>query len=147
MLISDLIQKLRDAKAQLIQNREADALRISLDLTALVKLRIQTEGKNADNATFEPYTPGYKKERAKAGYQVELVDFTRTGRMFAAVRPVIKSSSIFKATVAIEGTDERSKTILAGAVRKRGNILTPSQDEIDLARNANRERITRYFRF
>jgi hypothetical protein len=142
--IAGLLQKIRDIKQTIADNRAADALRISADLTALVKLRIQREGKNSENAVCAPYVPAYKKERAKAGFQTEIVDFTRSGRMFAAVRPVLRESGVFSATVAIEGTDDRSRTIIAGAERKRGNILEPTPEEVNLAREANKDRIKTY---
>jgi uncharacterized lipoprotein YajG len=66
--------------------------------------------------------------------------------MFAAVRPRVESSNVFSATVVIEGGDQRSKDIIAGAVKKRGNILRASAEEIALAKQANRERVQSYFR-
>jgi hypothetical protein len=146
MALERIIERIRQIKADITNNREADALRIAFDLSALIKLRIQTSGQNADGSAFAPYVPPYAKSRAKAGYQVGFVDYTRTGRMFAAVRPRVESSNVFSATVVIEGGDQRSKDIIAGAVKKRGNILRASAEEIALAKQANRERVQSYFR-
>lgn len=146
MALERIIERIRQIKADITNNREADALRIAFDLSALIKLRIQTSGQNADGSAFAPYVPPYAKSRAKAGYQVGFVDYTRTGRMFAAVRPRVESSNVFSATVVIEGGDQRSKDIIAGAVKKRGNILRASAEEIALAKEANRERVQSYFR-
>lgn len=144
MAFERLIQRIRQIKADLIANREAEVLTIALDQVALTKLRIQSRGENSDGAKFPGYVPPYAKQRQKAGYQTQYVDFTRTGRMWAAVRPRIESSNIFSATVVIEGADQRSKDIIAGAAKKRGNILQPSEAEIALTRNANRERIKKH---
>jgi hypothetical protein len=145
MAFERIIQAIRQIKHDLQANREADAQRIVLDQIALTKLRVQTSGKNSEGAAFSPYVPAYKKSRAKAGYQVGYVDFTRTGQMWAAVRPQVVSSTVFSATVAIQAANERARTIIAGAVPKRGNITQPSKSEIELSRKANRERIAKYF--
>jgi hypothetical protein len=140
------IDRIRKIKSDLISNRETDALKIAFDTTALIKLRIQSKGENADGAQFTPYTPDYKKEREKKGYQVGFVDFTRTGRMFASIGPEVTASDVFTATVEIKGRDEKTRAMLRGHAGKRGNILRPSKAEIELVKRANRERILKYFR-
>lgn len=143
-MLQGIIERIRRIKAELIANREADVLRIAFDQVALIKLRIQTKGESADGPLFVPYVEPYKRSRQKAGYQVGFVDFTRTGRMWANVQPRIESSNMFSATVIIEGSEQRSKDIVAGAAKKRGNILRPSAAEIQLVRNANRARLEKY---
>lgn len=140
------IDKLRSIRQAITANREADALRIGFDTSALIKLRIQTKGENADGAAFAPYVPSYAKQREKAGYQTQYVDFTRSGRMFAAIGPEVTESDETSATVEIRGRDEKTKAMLRGHARKRGNILRASPAEIELVRQANRERILKYFR-
>lgn len=146
MAFEQLLNRIRQIKQNLVNDRENEALRIAFDQLALTKLRIQTKGQNFNEQPFVPYVPAYAKERQAAGYQVGYVDFTRTGRMWAAVRPRVESSSIFSATVIIEGADQRSKDIIAGASKKRGNILQPSKSEIEFVRQANRERVLKAFR-
>jgi hypothetical protein len=145
MAFERLIQTIRQIKHDLEANREADATRIVLDQIALTKLRVQTKGESASGAAFAPYVPPYSKERKKAGYQVGYVDFTRTGRMWAAVRPVTVSVSVFSATIGVQGADQRAKDIIAGAYPKRGNITEPSREEIELSRKANQDRVKKYF--
>lgn len=145
MAFERIIARIRQVKHNLEANREAEATRIVLDQIALTKLRVQTKGESYTGAAFAPYVPAYKKERQSKGYQVGYVDFTRTGRMWAAVRPVTVRVSVFSATIAIEGADQRARDIIAGARPKRGNIVQPSKAEIELSRLANRERIRRAF--
>jgi hypothetical protein len=145
--IKNLIERIRQAKREIIANREADALRIALDHTALIKLRLQQTGKDAQGASFEPYTIGYKKEREKAGFQTSYVDFTRTGQLLASIRPVVTKSDVFSATVEITPSTEEGKTILRGLQNKRPGILESSQEEIQLIKKLNRERILRYLNF
>lgn len=145
MAFERILERIRQIKQNLINDRENEALRISFDQIALTKLRIQSKGQDFNERPFAPYVPAYAKERKASGYQVGYVDFTRTGRLMAAIRPRIESSDIFSATVVIEGSDQRSKDIIAGAARKRGNILQPSKSEIEFVRQANRERILKAF--
>lgn len=144
--IRQFLDNLRRVKAEMIANREKEALVIALDQIALVKLRIQTRGENAKGSKFSPYVPPYAKERKKKGYQIEYVDFTRTGRMWAAIHPVVTESTVFAATVEMRGADEKTRAMLAGHERKRGNILQPSEAERAIVRNANTNRILKYLR-
>lgn len=143
-LISDIITRIRNVRQEIINSRETEVLKISNDLLALIKLRIQTSGKDYTGAQFAPYVPGYAKERKSKGYQINIVDFTRTGRFWNNVQPVLTASSVTSATVRLEGSEQRSKDIVKGAEKKRGNILQPSKQEVELARKANQSRIERY---
>lgn len=127
-------------------NRDADVLRISFDLIAQVRLRVQTSGENYLDRPFNPYTPGYSKQRAKSGYQVGYVDFTRTGRLWASIRPEVISRTENVTTVETTARTAQDVNKLLGARRKRGNILLPSQGEIEIAREANRQRVLKYLR-
>ena len=146
MAFEKVIERIRQIKADIIGNREADALRIGFDLAALIKLRIQTTGVDSSGKAFEGYVSPYAKERQKKGYQIGYVDFTRTGRLMANIAPRIEKSNVFTATVIIDGIGQRSKGIIAGAARKRGNILSASADEIELARKANISRLEKYLK-
>lgn len=145
MALSNLIQRIRQIKHDLIANREADVLRIAFDQLALTKLRIQSKGQSAEGSPFAPYVPGYAAERKKSGYQVGYVDFTRTGRMWGNVAPIVVDSSVFSATVVLQGSEQRTQDIIAGARKKRGNILQPSKAEVELVRQDNNQRIRKYF--
>ena len=145
MAFERILNRIREIKQSLIDNRERDVLLIALDQLALTKLRIQTKGQDSNETPFAPYTPAYKTSRAKAGYQVGFVDFTRTGRLWANVQPRIVQSDVFSAVVVIEGSEQRSKDIVQGARKKRGNILQPSAAEIEFTRQANRRRVLKAF--
>jgi hypothetical protein len=143
MKASDFVSKVRENLALLRQNREAEVKRIAFDLTARIKSRIQGSGKNYLNQQFSPYTPAYAKQRQKAGAQTNYVDFTRTGRLFASVYPdTDENSAVVTVVISAHGQDNIDK--VRGAERKRGNILRPSQDELDLAEQANNARVQKY---
>jgi len=131
--------------AEMSANRDRDALNIALEVKALVQLRIQTTGQNFDEVLFSPYTAQYAKNRQKAGYQTEYVDFTRSGNLWANVRPEVIESTDVKSVVEITARDDRNQVKLQGAVKKRGNILLVSQSEADLIAQLNQQRVQRYF--
>jgi len=141
------IERIRAIKADLINNREADLLRIAFDMSALIKLRIQTSGQNFKNEPFVPYTPFTKRDRTKKGYQVGYVDFTQTGQLWASVGPRAISNDETTAVVVIESKNQRGKDILTKAEPKRGNILLPSAEEINFAQTANAARVSRRLTF
>lgn len=145
MAFEAILNRIREIKANLTANREAEALRMAFDQVALLKLRIQTKGQDGNEQPFAPYVPAYAKDRKSAGYQAGYVDFTRTGRLWANVVPRVESATDTSVTVVIEGGEQRSKDIIQGAKRKRGNILQATAKEIELIRQANRERVRRAF--
>lgn len=123
------INRLKDAKSRYIEFRDKNALTACLDLTAMMKNRIQTTGENSDNNKFEDYTSIYADERAKDGYQNNYVDFTRTGKMFASVSPLVVSSDSDGTTVEIKARSESDQVKINGAFKKRGNILLNTDTE------------------
>jgi hypothetical protein len=145
MTSEEFDRQLEQAINLINQNRRDEVLRISLDLKALVQLRIQTDGDNATGSKFAPYTSKYAKYgRRDLGYQDQYFDFTRTGQAFANIRPQVTEDTDTSTTVTVSGTNQDTIDKLAGQVKKRGNILTPSDEELDIAREANRRRIQKY---
>lgn len=142
----DYIRNLRARLEALEAARPAETLRITLDLVALVKLRVQTRGENFRETPFAPYTSGYARQRAKAGYQVGYVDFTRTGRLWASVRPEVVKNEPGRTLIQVTARTADDQDKLRGARRKRGNILLPSEKEIEIARRSNRERIRKHLK-
>lgn len=130
------LQALRD-------NRERELQIIGSDISALIKLRIQGSGENFQGSKFTPYTPGYATQRQKKGFQIGYVDFTRTGRLWASVYPDVDGSGAkYTIVISAHGVDNIRK--VEGSEKKRGNILRPSQDELNLASQANEARVRKY---
>ena len=116
---------------------------MTLNLKALMQRRIQTKGFSSKEKKFSPYSEGYKKQRAKAGYQVKHVDITRTGEMWSSIRPEIKSS-LFSASVTLRASGALNIKKMAAFVKHRSNPLNPTKKEIDLISNLNKRRILKY---
>lgn len=142
--VKDVARRLIANLQELRRNQKAETFRISLDLIALVRLRIQTTGEDFTNAPFAPYTPGYADQRALAGYQIDHVDFTRTGALMASLQPIVERVQSDVITIAIGPTGQDNIDKYEGAQSKRGNIFLPSQDEIAIVGQSNVERISKY---
>lgn len=151
MTAREYIESLRARIAALQANRARDALRIATDLNALVRLRINTSGRDSMNRPFTPYSPGYAQQRQQKGRQASFVDFNFTGRLQAATRSYVEKedkNAVVIITTA-KGRDNQAK--LRGAMtqpkgRPRGNILLASQQEIAQAQQANLQRVMKYLR-
>lgn len=145
MTPDEFIAKLERANRELDANREAETLRITFDLMAQVKNRIQTSGTDYQGAMFPPYTPSYAKYgRVKMGYQIRYVDFTRDGRLWASIEPFTRKKTVDVVEFEVAPRDSENQDKLNGQYAKRGNILLPSESEIEAARQANNIRITKY---
>lgn len=136
MSFRNFIQSLRNYSSELEATREKDALRVSLDIIAQVKLRIQGAGKDYNEQPFTPYTPKYKETRAKLGYQTERVDLTRTGRLWANVRPVVIAKSLGIVTISVGAISKDNELKVRGFVKKRPNPMLPSKKELTRAQTA-----------
>jgi hypothetical protein len=139
------------ALAAIRANRAQECLRISLDLAALVRLRLNTQGRDFQGQQFSPYSPQYAKQRAGRGRQIAFPDFNFSGALQNATRPEVESQTSDSVTIVTTARDALSQKKLLGAlgtpkVSPRGNILLPSKGEIDLAAQANEKRIQKYFR-
>jgi len=139
------------ALAAIRANRAQECLRISLDLAALVRLRINTQGRDFQGQQFSPYSKQYAQFRADKGRQIAFVDFNVSGALQNATRPEVESQTPDSVTIVTTARDALSQKKLLGALgtpkgAPRGNILLPSKGEIDLAAQANEKRIEKYFR-
>lgn len=135
-------QRVRNAINQLEETRPALALAIVQNLTSAIKLRVQQTGVNSDGAKFVPYNPVYAKYGRKAkGYQAGYVDFTRTGQMFRSIQPRVTENRLGFTGVEVKSLDPTGQTKLDGQAKKRGNIITPNEREIEAGRIANDARI------
>lgn len=143
MNLREFSERLAKITTQLSEERERNAFLISADLAASVKLRIQKTGVNSEGQQFEDYTSVYTKRRRKDGFQARYIDFTRTGRMFASIQPRVTSHTDAKTAVTIKAGNSKEQTKLNGQARKRGNILLPTDEEIQQINELNRQRVIR----
>lgn len=147
--INQKIKQLRQVRLSIAANRKEAVTKLVADMATLLKRRIQTKGADFEGNQYPAYSTPYAKLRNKStsrgglGVQSNFVDFTVTGRMMASIQPQVTESDDRATTVVLKPGDAENQTKLNGQFRKRGNILTPSQSEIDLLNRLNQERITK----
>lgn len=148
--LDDLIERLNRLSSELpalvLKNTEIAAL----DALALADNRITSTGKDANGASFDDYTPSYKKAKTKAGRYRGIVDFTLTGQMLAStasgferIAPTERSISGGRAKVAFDGRDDLTRKKLASNVQRRGPFLNPSKSELEAVERAANENLKR----
>lgn len=148
MAFEEEIGIIRQIRADLNRTREQRVLQVAFDLSALIKLRIQSRGENYQGSPLPPYTPFTVRDRKAKGYQVGYVDYTQTGRLWASVSPrLVSSDDGGVTTVVIESREQRGKDILERAEPKRGNLLLASDEEIKLANDAYNRGVQSIFQF
>lgn len=138
---------IRQIKSDLLRTQAQRMLSIAFDVSALIKLRIQTRGENSQNQKLPYYTPFTVKSRKAQGYQVGYVDYTQTGQLWASVAPRLLSDGGGRCSVVIESRNQRGKDIFDKAVPKRGNLLVASAEELKIAQEAYTRSIERVLNF
>ncbi len=140
MSIDEHMAKLRAGLADLARTQVQDALLTTQDMIGFVKLRLAEGGGNARGSQFTDYSPIYSKKRAEKGLQTGFKDFNVTGRLYASILPEVKATQFGEVHVDIvpRGADNQAK--VAGQLKHDGNILEPSQTEINDATQAHQSR-------
>ena len=140
MSIDEHMAKLRAGLADLARTQVQDAVLTTQDMIGFVKLRLAEGGGNASGSQFTDYSPIYSKKRAEKGLQTGFKDFNVTGRLYASILPEVKATQLGEVHVDIvpRGADNQAK--VAGQLNRDGNILEPSQTEINDATQAHQSR-------
>lgn len=141
MTTIQFIKRIKQIRDELIEERPKEVLLIANDMLALTKLRIQTTGTDSNNQPFEEYTTPYKKERIRRGASASRVDFTLTGAMFRNIIPRITNETKETTTVTIKAGNKAQQDKLDGQFKKRGNILSPTKEELDFLQQLLTERL------
>lgn len=119
---------------------ESAALVASNEAIALRQLTIQEKGEGVVGE-FSDYTDSYARSRVKDGYQDEYKDYTRTGELFQSIAPEVVQLNEFYAVVEITAKGKKNQDKLKGAFKKDGNILTNTDDELQLVAQVFAERL------
>lgn len=137
--LQSYISELKARKEEFLKERTNTRLKIILDLKALIALRIQTTGRNYDDEAFAPYSPDYQKRKEKdfENARSGIVDFTVTGNLWRNLKATVTEESDDRIVVSLQADNDTDQAKLNSFVSKWGNILRPSQEEIDIVRQAN----------
>lgn len=147
MAFESEIQRIQQMKSDLLRTQAQRLLVVAFDVSALIKLRIQTTGENSQNQPLPYYTPFTVRTRKAKGYQVGFVDYTQTGQLWASVGPRLVSDGGGLCKVVIESRNQRGKDILTKAEPKRGNLLLASDEELKIAQEAYTRSIEKVLNF
>jgi len=145
MTLLEFRDALERSRVELVANAPADCMLIAAQVKALVAFRIQSRGYNFEERPFSPYSSQHKKRRTNEGYQTEYVDFTMTGKLWNNVQPHLMESNENFTRVEITARNPDDQVKLQGAVRKRGNILQLTENELTLLRQLAEQRVRKYF--
>lgn len=169
MALTNLIARLGLIVEDLQATREEESVIIANDLFSLIRLRIQQDRADSDGSSFGAYSQAlvprwygeqkalsqgaknrirsgdyfqsYKDFREADGLQTESIDFTRTGQMFQQSGVSSVESTTNTTTVRIGGQTEYAKTLLGYHNARFGNIFQPTDEEIQMVLDAEKERI------
>ena len=135
MTIGEYLTRFQASLRRLEQTKTKRALGVALDTLALTKRRVQGSGLNSEGAFFAPYSTLYAAQRIKDGYQSNYVDFTRTGRLWNSINPFVYRDEQYRTVIVVRPRDNENQDKLnkQAALKNRGNILTPSSDELTFA--------------
>lgn len=133
MILNDYLTRFRNSISEIQKSKTKRAIGVAMSVLAQTKKRIQDTGEDYQGLLYAPYTEKYKSTRKDDGFQVEYVDFTRTGRLWNSINPFIERDERFFTVVVLRPRDEKNQNKLKGLAENRGNILTPSSDELKLA--------------
>ena len=104
---------------------------VSNDLTALIRLRIQSTGTNADGGSFKEYAEITKQIRQSRGMQTNFKDFTFTGEMWRKFGEKSFSKGSQKLSVTIGGKSQSAEKKINDNTEREGiSIIAPSDDEL-----------------
>lgn len=162
-------QRILEFIKELSKTRRDDTLLISKELLALIRLRVQNKGEKFNGSLFGRYSQavvpnwyfdkrhnstGAKNRLKKKGYFVSYVDFrqannlqtnyvdlTVSGKMWREAGAVVRSDTESRTVIQIGGTTNYSDRVIDYNSQRYGNILLPSDKEIDMVEKANFERV------
>jgi hypothetical protein len=142
--------------------QKSAAIKAALDGTALIKRRVQSSGEKADGGQFSKYSTidvpvfffkgrgrtggdtaynklkkkgnfaSYQDFREASGLQTKFKDFTFSGRMMNAIKPVVSESTKTLTVIEINGTNPDSRQKIEWQTAQAGNFLIPSKKELSI---------------
>ena len=173
MSFQDFANRIQLIADEIEATREQETVIQANDLFALIRRRIQKNREDSTGSSFGNYSltlvPKYWGEknaitdggrerirkgndfqsytdfRKADGLQVDSIDFTRTGHMFqqSGVNSIETTNFITK--VGIGGQTDYAQRLIGYHNERFGNIYAPTEDEIQMVLDAQRERIENIF--
>lgn len=138
--ISQVIQRIKDSKAELAETRVKDLSTIANEAIALIRLRV-TQGLDETGKPFKPYKPRWSRARKEAGRQTDKVDYTFDGTLLGELISELVQDSEGETTVEIKPRSTQGLAKLGGFAKWRDEfLLRLSEKDINLLVEAYRRR-------
>ena len=169
--LSDLINRFNGLVHEMISTREQESIIIAKDTMALIRNRIQNDKVDSNGQEFGQYSDAVvpqwmlygrslsdgAEEKIKKGdwfqsysdlreannLQTDAIDFTFSGDTMRNTGVTEVSNTNFSTSVTLGGQTTRASSILGYQEPRHGNIITPSEAEIKLVREAHEERVNK----
>ena len=127
-------------REELTNNRSREVLLVAKESLALIRLRVQSSGIDADGQSFGFYSAQYEKERERRNLRTDFIDLTATGGMWRELEVTIEADEEEISTALVQGRTTRSIDLLEYNSDRYGDLLRLSDDEEDKVTKAYFER-------
>ena len=135
---------------QLNDERKKNTQILANDAFATVSARVINTGAKATGGSFEPYSPAYKKSKAKGTAKsgvgprtVAFRDFKLSNDMWKGTTGVFDGETKGKTAFVHGSHDARQQVKIDANVKRSGNYLALSKKEIELLHVLNQERLSK----
>jgi len=127
-------------REELTNNRSREVLLVAHESLALIRLRVQSSGIDADGQSFGFYSAQYEKERERRNLRTDFIDLTATGGMWRELEVTIEAYEEEISTALVQGRTTRAIDLLEFNSDRYGDLLQLSDDEEDRITKAYFER-------
>jgi hypothetical protein len=127
-------------REELTNNRSREVLLVAHESLALIRLRVQNSGIDADGQSFGFYSAQYEKERERRNLRTDFIDLTATGGMWRELEVTIEADEEEISTALVQGRTTRAIDLLEFNSDRYGDLLRLSDDEEDKVTKAYFER-------
>ncbi len=127
-------------REELTNNRSREVLLVAHESLALIRLRVQSSGIDADGQSFGFYSAQYEKERERRNLRTDFIDLTATGGMWRELEITIEADEEEISTALVQGRTTRAIDLLEYNSDRYGDLLQLSDDEEDRITKAYFER-------
>lgn len=127
-------------REELTNNRSREVMLVAHESLALIRLRVQNSGIDADGQSFGFYSAQYEKERERRNLRTDFIDLTATGGMWRELEVTIDADEEEISIALVQGRTTRAIDLLEYNSDRYGDLLQLSDDEEDKVTKAYFER-------
>jgi hypothetical protein len=137
---TEFAQKMAGLSQLLRSSAVENTLLMAKESLALIRLRIQNTGIDADGASLGVYSVAYEKRREFFNLRTDIVDLTATGGMWRETDVDLVGTEDGIVVAIARGQTDRAKDLLEFNSERYGDLLRLSPQETDFVVTAFLER-------